>query len=81
MISMRQQLLSEIEAFLTRTGMAPTAFAARAGIKDLEFVARLRQGYDIRTSNLDKARAFMAGYQHTPRPKRRGGAARITAAS
>jgi len=81
MISSRKQLLDEIEAFLVRTGMTPTAFAVHAGIKDREFVARLRAGFDLLTSNMDKARAFMAGYQHTPRPKRRGGAARITAAA
>ena len=68
-----------------RAAQEGVVFALNYGIEIMRSMglspARLRAGFDLLTSNMDKARAFMAGYQHTPRPKRRGGAARITAAA
>ena len=60
-MSTREQLLAEIEAFLTRHNMAASTFG-RMAIKSHKLVYRLREGKDITTSSADAVRAFMASY-------------------
>jgi len=51
-------LLGEVEAFLSRTGMTPTAFGAEA-VKDPRFVFELRAGRECRRSTRQKVVQFM----------------------
>jgi hypothetical protein len=60
-------LLDEIEAFLERTGMAPSYFGKRVGNSDV--VARLRKGADVRTRTAAKIRAFMSSHVSNDAPK------------
>jgi hypothetical protein len=50
---------SEIEAFLTREGAAPSAFG-RAAVGDPNFVRELRNGRTPGLRLVDRARAYMA---------------------
>lgn len=58
-MSIRDDLLTEIEEYLDRTGTPPTAFGLRA-LNDGKFVFRLRGGGNVTSRTIDKARAFMA---------------------
>jgi hypothetical protein len=60
-MSTQEQILSEIEAFLTREGMAPTAFGL-AAMRDKGFVNRLRAGGNITVTTADRLRNFMASH-------------------
>jgi hypothetical protein len=51
-------LLCDIESFLVRHEMSPTAFSERAA-GDRHFVRRLRTGRDFRNSTETRVRAFM----------------------
>lgn len=68
-----EQLLSEIEAFLKRTGMAATTFGLEA-CKDAHAVRRLREGYGLTIRRADQMRGFMQAYRPFPpkRPKGNG---------
>jgi len=63
---LHEVLLSEIDAFLARHGMAASRFGALA-MGDHRFVFTLRRGSAPRTTTVDRVRAFMRDY----RPKRR----------
>jgi phosphopantothenoylcysteine decarboxylase / phosphopantothenate---cysteine ligase len=54
-------LLTEIEAFLARTGATPSKFGV-AAINDGHLVANLRKGHSITLKTADKVRAYMAGH-------------------
>jgi hypothetical protein len=60
---MDQQLLPEIECFLSLTGMSPTRFSQDA-IRDRHFVRQLRNGRRVWPETAEKARLFMA--EHRP---------------
>lgn len=53
---------AEIEAFLTKHGMAPATFGSEA-CNDTAFVTDLRDGREPRFSTIAKVRAFMADYE------------------
>ncbi len=53
------RLISEIERFLKRTGMAETTFGRKA-VNDGKFVPRLRAGRRCWPETIAKARAFIA---------------------
>jgi len=60
-MSTRDQILSEIEAFLVRHGMSAGDFGVRC-MRNPSFVYRLRRGQGILDSSIDRARAFMIEY-------------------
>lgn len=62
-MTLAETLLAEIEGYLTRTGMKPTAFG-QAVAGDPSFVFELREGREPRAGTIDKVRNFMA----TPQP-------------
>lgn len=51
-------LLIEIDAFLARTGMAPSYFG-KISVGNSELVDRLRAGGDVRTRTAERVRAFI----------------------
>lgn len=55
-------LLSDVEAFLKRTNMAPTPFGAEA-LGDRHFVRQLRAGRRVWPETEQKVRQFMAKYE------------------
>jgi hypothetical protein len=57
-----EQLLSDIEAFCERHGMAETRFGELA-MGDKPFVKQLREGRNVQMRTADKVRAFMAEYE------------------
>jgi hypothetical protein len=57
-MTIREQILSEIEAFLLRTNMPPATFGTRVA-KDGKFVFRLRDGADMRTETWERVRQFI----------------------
>lgn len=69
MNSIRNDLLSEIEAFLATHKMAAAKFGQKA-MSDMGFVLRLRAGRDVRVSTADKAREFMRTYKPEKKGKR-----------
>jgi hypothetical protein len=58
-MSIRDQLLHDIERFLKQSGMDHTRFGKEA-LNDPSFVARLRSGKDVRTGTVDRIRNFIA---------------------
>jgi hypothetical protein len=72
-MSSADALLSEIDAFLQRTGMTQTQFGQEA-MNNGSFVRQLRNGYGVTLRTLDKVRAFMSEWdaeQKRRRPRRR----------
>lgn len=68
----REELLSEVEAFLAHTGMPNTTLGALA-LRDPSFVANLRAGRNITLRTADRVRTFMRGWKPVrATPKRRG---------
>src|SRR5262245_42189102 len=53
-----KSLLTEIEAYLSRTGASPTKFGL-AAVNDGHLVANLRKGHSITLKTADKVRAYM----------------------
>jgi hypothetical protein len=51
-------LLAEIEKFLRKTGMAPSAFGEKA-LSDPSLINNLRDGRELRFRTMQKVRAFM----------------------
>ena len=65
----RTELITEIEAFVLRTGLAETTLGGRA-VKDSRFVSRLRAGLGVELKSIERVRAFMREYQPpTPAPR------------
>lgn len=58
MTTSREILLSEVEAFLARSGMPPTAFGELL-MNDRHLVRRLRSGRDVTLSTADRIRQFI----------------------
>lgn len=67
----REQLLSEIEAFLVKQDMRPTMFG-RLASNDTALVSRLRAGANVRLDTADNLRAFMSSYRPVSRRPQRG---------
>lgn len=63
---MDQQLLPEIERFLSLTGMSATGFSDKA-LRDRHFVRQLRGGRRVWPETAQKARDFMATYRPSAR--------------
>lgn len=59
-----EQFRSEVEDFIAKSGMDPTAFGL-AVMNDGSFVFDLRRGRSCRVDTIDKVRAFIA--QHRER--------------
>jgi hypothetical protein len=57
-MSTRDELLAEVESFLTRSGMTPTRFGVEA-MSDRTFVRNLRRSLDVRSSTIDRVRQFI----------------------
>jgi homoserine dehydrogenase len=53
---------NEVEAFLTKTGMAPTTFGTKA-IGDAMFMQKLRGGREPRINTAEKIRKFMKSFK------------------
>jgi hypothetical protein len=68
-MSTREQLLRDIEDFLERHGMTPSAFGL-AAVNDAKLVPNLRKNLDIRTRTMDRARQFMRERDSSPPGKR-----------
>ena len=56
------ELLQRIEAFLARTGMAPTRFG-RDVMAEASLIATLRNGRSLSLKNVNKLLGFMADYE------------------
>lgn len=65
-----QDLLSEIEAYIGQRQMSDTAFG-KAVFNDGKFVTQLRQGRDITTRTMMKARQYMLDHP-ADEPQRTG---------
>ncbi len=57
-MSTREKFLSDVEAFLAKTGMPPSIFGKKA-VNDPAFVQRLREGIDPRKRTMDRVADFM----------------------
>jgi len=57
----REDLLAEIDAYLEKYEMAPSAFG-RLVMNDGHFVTRIRAGGQVLSRTVDRVRAFMANY-------------------
>ena len=55
-------LLTEIEAFCHRNGMAETTFGRRV-VNDNSFVRDLRNGRDVKLSTVQRVQAWMAAHE------------------
>ena len=69
MSSTRDQLLTDIKAFLERTDVTPTDFGIKS-IGDPNLMRRLRNGKDVTLCTADRIRSFMRDYKQA-RPKSR----------
>lgn len=63
MQSPTEMLLSEVDAFLTRTGTAPSAFGSQA-VGDPNLVRNLRAGREPRFNTIQKVKEFIAAAQN-----------------
>ena len=79
-MSTREQFLAEIEAFLARHDMSPSAFGMLSRGNRM-IVFRYRKGASPNTETMDHIRAWMAEFE-SPRPtkQRRNHGARAAAA-
>ena len=62
-------LLRRVDAFLTRTGMAPTRFGIEA-LADGGLVKGMREGRSLSLRNAAKLLKFMADYRAPTQPRR-----------
>ena len=69
-MSLRAELLQDIDAFLKRTGMSPTRFSERS-TGDRTLMISLRAGRDLKLSTVEKIRAFMRTYVPDQEPKKK----------
>lgn len=65
-MTMTAQLMHDIEAFLVRTGMAPSMFGEKA-CNDKHVVKRLRAGRSVTLRRADQIREFMTRHDGTGR--------------
>lgn len=65
-MTLHEEIVAEIDAFLARTGMAPSRFGHEA-IGDKALVMRLKRGRQLRTDTIEALRLYM----HTYRPPRK----------
>jgi predicted transcriptional regulator len=65
-MSLRKELLKEIDAFLRETGMTRTEFSERVG--DRTLMTSLRAGRDPKASMIDRIRAYIAKERAKRRP-------------
>lgn len=72
-----QQLLSEVEAFIERHGISASRFGTLA-MNNPSFVLRLRQGANVTSESVVRARTWMAEYA-PPKPRRARGNDRVAA--
>lgn len=80
MMSTREQLLREIEAFLADTGMSAGRFG-QSTVGDRAFVGTLRRGRDPMLRTVDRIRAFIAAERGKKRrPKKKSRAEPVLAA-
>jgi hypothetical protein len=56
------ELLSAVEAFCRRHGLADSKFGALTPVNDTHLVTRMRRGA-VRRSTMNKVRQFMARYE------------------
>ncbi len=68
-MSTKEALLIEIEAFLKRTGIAPTRFGDES-CGERSLLKRLKRGGKISTDTYDRIKAYMHARRHD-RPKKR----------
>ena len=68
-MSTKEALLIEIEAFLKRTGIAPTRFGDES-CGERSLLKRLKRGGKISTDTYDRIKAYMHARRHE-RPKHR----------
>lgn len=69
-MTIREQLIAEIEAFLNKHQMAPSRFGELA-VNSKGFVTRLVSGQTSPTlDTVEKVRDFMRDYQPPPNPKK-----------
>ena len=61
-MSIRDEVLAEIEAFLRTSRMTHTRFGFEV-CNDPAFVARLRGGRDLKATAIDKVRAYIRNYR------------------
>ena len=57
-MTIREELLRDIEAFLKETRMSATAFG-RDAVSDRALMSDLKAGRDLRSATIDRIRAFM----------------------
>ena len=62
MTTVQSQFRAEIEAFLKEHKFPPGAFGLQV-MNDAKFVPRMRAGYDVRASTIDRVRKWMADYR------------------
>lgn len=68
-MTLRAQLLIEIETFLRQTGMAPTRFGLIV-MSDKSFVWRLRAGTECESPTVDRVRSYIQ--QNKPATRKKG---------
>jgi predicted transcriptional regulator len=68
-MSTQKTFLMEVEAFLDRTGMAPSRLGSLA-LGDPSLVAELRGGRDLKASTMDRVRKCMRDHEGEEQPKR-----------
>ncbi len=61
LMSIKDDLIKEIDAYLARSGMNATEFGV-AVLNDTAFVHRLRRGKDVRVATVEKVRKWMADH-------------------
>ena len=60
-MTLRAELIRDIEAFLKRTGMTPTRFSAECGDRTLMITLRAKNR-DLKLSTVERIRAFMRDF-------------------
>lgn len=65
----RKEFVSEIRAFLLRTGMSGRRFSVEA-TGDAGFWSRLWKGGDIRISTIERVQNYMRNYRESDSEKR-----------
>lgn len=70
-MSIRDELLRDIERYLDRTGMDHTRLGKLA-LNDPAFVSRLRAGADVRTRTVERIRNFIRSNRRPLAARRRG---------
>jgi predicted Ser/Thr protein kinase len=72
MMTAREKLLAEVEAFLEKTGMRETTFGFET-VNDPALVSDLRNGRNVRIDTAEKLRNYIAKNRGgKPRPKSAG---------